>query len=472
MPSESDWQPVEIYGYGLQKHLAKVWRCDPAWDVHAICRGADAELPHPDRRRVERDPTGQYPNKDKKQFVFWNRHIDRRFHIVYPRTRRESPRPVSRTLGDNARDWQAIVDHRDRYLGDAGLSTASPAAVVAKCLADTFKADSYFKNKPSCKTFESEARALTNPVEGLLHQCFCVGCAHAYAALAEASELTSRTIGCGAHRVAEVLIDGRWHFVENSCRHESCRGLEAYFPTNFMEVTLNPEAFAEFVPEKNRDGYWGMPSGQFHFTGGTWQSPMTLRFSTSNAFALYPEVSRWGIKSLDGKRLPIVQRRNGFYWEDSVHSSDAPAMQERRREVCPFPFSGTGPISDFLYHPFRPGDALRQSFWLDATDDVESLEVIFPFAPEPHVDFSDSLGRGLVVTLGDFRSSLVDAGAWPPPAPDNRGHRCVTVRVPREALRANAVNWIELHNRSDVTMQAPFLPTAMEPYIPPLRKMD
>jgi len=435
--------------------MGREWNCDPAWDVAALYEKPDEELAAPDG--------------SARRFVFWNRHIDRRFHLEYPRTTREAPRLRSQAVGDPEREWQTVLEHRDRYLANAGLSLQSPPEAIVKCLADTFKHDAYFKYKPACLAYGEPTRELTNPIEGLLYLSFCVGCAHAMAALADACGYPARTIGLGGHRVAEVLVNGRWHFIENSCRHADSNGLAAFFPAGFMQVTLEPWKFMDYLPLKKVAGYLKAPNGQFHFMGGTWKCPVTLRFGASNAHALYPELERWGIKSGDGRRLQILARAGGFYWENELKELKGGVDPHwRGKQNCPFPASDAGPAAAFLYHPFRPGERIRQSVWLGDLEGMRGLEVTIPVAPEPHLDFRPALGQQLTVQVGDFNKSLADLAAWPGAEPDRSGHRPCTVTVPVSALKPHSVNWIVLENRSAEVLQAPFIPAAMEPYIAPL----
>jgi hypothetical protein len=269
--------------------------------------------------------------------------------------------------------------------------------------------------------------------------------------------------------VAEVLVDGRWYYAENSCRHAKTEDLEAFFPAGFMEVTLDPAAYGPFAASRHQESFWRRPNGQYHFMGGTWQCPATLRFAASNAHALYPYLERWGFKADYGNMLmPLVLRRNGFYWVNGEPRTDPQAARARRQQRYPFPLPADCTSSDYLYHPFRPGDRIRQSVWLGEIADMQGLEVQLPFAPEPHVQFTEQLGRQLTVKVGDFERSLADLGAWPPKAEERRPHLVCAVRIPNDALKANAVNWIELRQNSGLTMQAPYIPAAMEPYIHPL----
>src|ERR1043166_8921556 len=108
--SNDQWQPIRLFGCGLQHHTGREWSCVPAWDVTAIYREPDGEIVYQGQRR----------------FVFWNRHIDRRFHISHPHATKASPRVVGRTIGDAAREWDVLIEYRDRYLREAGLTLQSP----------------------------------------------------------------------------------------------------------------------------------------------------------------------------------------------------------------------------------------------------------------------------------------------------------------------------------------------------------
>jgi len=159
-----EWQAIRLYAEGPQARLGRHWNCVPAWDVTAIHREPDGEIARPDARRAQQGPAGERPGRDQRKYVYWNRHADPRFHIEYTHATRESPRPQGRTIGDTDREWDALIEHRDRYLRDAGLTLQSEPEAIARCLAETFGAGSYFKDKPLCPTFASDARALEHPI--------------------------------------------------------------------------------------------------------------------------------------------------------------------------------------------------------------------------------------------------------------------------------------------------------------------
>jgi hypothetical protein len=231
----------------------------------------------------------------------------------------------------------------------------------------------------------------------------------------------------------------------------------------------------EQIFDEFRNGLFRRPNPQFHFNGGMWSGPCTLRWATSCAHAIYPGNERWGFKSEDNKRLPVIARSGGFYWPQ-VHSSDRPALQQIRRAALPHAMVEGDVQRDYLFHPFLPGQALRQSVWLDAVDDMEAMELVLTFGASRVSDFSDSTGQGLLLRIGDFEKSLADLNAWPPEPAESKGPEntagastlASVVTVPPGAFRPNAVNWIELHQKSKTLLYAPCVPAVMEPYIAPL----
>lgn len=469
-----EWQPIRLYGQGVQPRTGKHWNCLPAWDVTAICAEADGEIPHPDHFRAA-NGQGDFPKRDEKKYVFWNRHVDRRFHIEYPHATKASPRAQGKTIRDTDREWDTLTEYRDRYLREAGLTLQSPPTEIARCLAETFAAVQ-FEKKPMCETFAENPRELMNAMEGLVHRSFCVGCAQAFAALADACGLPVRTVGCGGHRVAEVRLGGRWHLVDSVGRHPHNRGLDVFFRGSFMGTSLDAMGdWGESLSDNFRNGLWGRPNGQYHFPMGMWDTPCTLRFSTNNAFAIYPGAECLGITSLDGKRLPIIARSGGFYWP-SVHGSCADDLQAVRAAALPLPMFAEPTFRDYLYHPFRPGEKLRQSIWLDDLDGIVEMELVFLFGASKASDFSERIGQQLTVKVGDFEKSLSDMGAWPPARPGADAvegplggqNFNVAVKLPPEVFAPNAVNWIELRQGSAALFYVPGLPAAMEPYIAPL----
>jgi len=469
--SNEGWQAVRIEGCGLQEHMRREWDCLPAWNVYAVYAEPDEWLPYPPRARAAREAEGEAIDPEARRGVFWDRHIDRRYHLDYPLAAKDAPRVRGETLGDPDLEWDTLIDRRDIYLAAAGLTLDSPGLDIVRCIAETYRWESPFYNsKPNGATFGGvHTRQLNNPVEGLLHQCWCIGCSYAQAALIDSCGIPARTIAIGGHHVCEARVDGKWYFLENSCRHRERKGLEPFFPASWHDVTLDPEAWLDYMPDRKAGDYFGANSGEYCLTGGTWRSPMQLTFAADCAFALYPDHERHGIKAHgDGTHQPITVNLDGFHWANEVHGLNRGRVQEMRRSAIPFPAVGEGPRLDFLYHPLRPGDRLRHSFRLDSVDDMQHLEVTIPIAPEPHVAFTTDLGRSLRFMVNDWGGSLLELGAWRPAYEPDYGHVQFTIEVPTEALKPDEVNWIEFRQESALTLQYPFTIAAMEPCIPPL----
>jgi len=472
-----EWLPVRIYGQGLQPHTGKHWNCVPAWDVTAVYPEPDGVLPHPDFFRAQRGDDGDLPNRDEKRCVFWDRHIDRRFHLEYPLASKDRPRVQGRTIGDPAREWDILIEHRDRCLSEAGLTLDSPAEEIVRALAEVF-GFAQFSRKPHTTTFAENNRQLNHPIEGLLFQSHCVGQAVAFAALADACALPARDIGCGGHWIAEVHVGEGWRCADSIGRHEKSRDVPRFFYADYLDITLDPmgdHAGDVAMPESLRDGLWGRPKPQFHFPNGTWGSPLTLRYGAGCAHACYPGKEKVGIRSVDGRSCAIIARARGFYWP-TVHSSDNALLREIRRASFPSPASPEGFTSDHLYHAFRPGEKLRQSVYLDALDDMDAMELVIPFGWSLLSDFSDAVGRQIVLRIGDCEKSLADLGAWPPVKTEVKtedGAVCeanvaCTIRLEPDVFRPHGVNWIELHQNSNTLFYMPMTPAVLDPYLPPL----
>ena len=356
-------------------------------------------------------------------------------------------------------EWDLLIAMRDRYLRDAGLAVDGPLERVAEALANTFRGTSYFKDKPSA-SFAEEPREINSPIEGLLFKSWCVGCAEAYAALVDSCGMPVRTIGCGGHRVAEVLIDGKWHMVDNSGRNDAQRDRRMYFAADYVQTTQDNEG---------DHGFFGRVNGQYHFPDGMWHSPKNLRYSAACAYAVYPESDHWVVAAEDRVRLPVINRSGGFWWP-SVHG---PTELRTTQERCGKLFAGQIKKEDidqeYLYLPLKKGQTLRQSVFLDGLEDVRSIELLLAFGASAETDISPATGRALRLRIGPFRKSLAELGAWPPKqAEDKSPNWHVRVVLPPGVFTSGRVNWIELEHQADTVLHVPCVPAVMEPYIDPI----
>ena len=470
--SGANWEPIVLRGRGPQPNLDRDWDCVPAWDIVACYEGPDAWISLPPDMMWE-EKKGER-RELKPVGVFWDRHIDPRFHVSYVRASRERPRFVGRTVGEALREWDILVAERDRILCAAGVAAGAPGEAVARTLANSFAAN-LFEKKPLCTTFPTSPRALDQAIEGLLHKSHCVGCAKAFEALADSMGFDVRTLGCGAHRVAEVRLDGGWRLVDSVGRHAHHRGLDCLFKSSFHDSYLDPMGnHGDHLTPDFRLGLLRRDNPQFHFHDGMWGGPRTLRWAASCARALYPENRRWGFKGTT--EMPISRRAGGFYWP-CVHESDVLPMSKLRFESVPDSVPSRGPSRDYLFFALRRGKALRDSFWLGDLGGMKGLRVTLTFAWSRGTDFSAKTGAALRFRVNGVEKSLAEWGAWPPcdggkpmdTVKDPSGEMLACeVRVPVAALRANAVNGIALIHEADTGLQVPCVPAVLEPHLPSL----
>jgi len=467
-----DWRPISLHGRSLQPATDRVWDCQPAWDVDALYDRPDATIALPEDQMWEEREGRRH--KIEPVGVFWNRHVDPRFHLSYPKARREAPRFVGRTIGDATREWDLLVRERDRILRAAGIDANAPREAVARALADSFACD-LFEQKPVCTTFAYEPRALNQALEGLLHRSHCVGCAMAYEALVDSLGFEVRTIGCGAHRVAEVRVGHRWHMVDSVARHRENRGLDCFFASSYHDCVLEPSGnHGEHLPPPYRRGLLRRVNPQYHFHDGMWGGPRTLRWAASCAKALYPDQDRWGVKG--ERETPILKRAGGFYWP-SVHSSDQSAFERLRRESLPDPVSLRAPSRDYLFYALRKGEAVRESLWLGDLSDCRGIRVTLTFGWSKQTDFGPKTGAGLALRINGVERSLLEWKAWPPrdggvalpeiAEPSGEMARC-SLDLPSALFESNRVNWISLLHSAEGVVYLPCLPAILEPHLPAL----
>jgi len=454
------WQPIRFFGQGEQPRTGRHLNYLPAWDATAICDGPDDEIPRlpPANAACPKENwQGEIPYEEVRQYVYWNRHVDRRFHIEYPHATREYPRDQGAAITDPDREWDTLIAVRDRTLAEAGLTPQSPPLAVAKCLAELW-AFRNFDRRPLFAKFAKEPRQINHPVDALLHKSWCIGASQAFIALMDSLGFPARGVGSQGHRTAEVFIEGRWRYAENSTRHPDpeINANDSFIDASYMELILDPwgEHRGARLTDRYRGSLWWRVSGWYHFVFGTWTGPHALHFTTQNAAAIYPEVRRLGIKTFYRDRLPLLNRScSGFCWP-AVHGYPRP---------------------DYFCHRFMPGEKLRESIWLDATDDIREIELLFTFQPSRETDWSEATGRTVFLQVGDFRCSLADLGAWPP-EPGKKHTRypawsrnpCVVARVPRDAFRAHGLTWYELQHHGRYPLFVPCVPAVLEPYIAPL----
>lgn len=104
------------------------------------------------------------------------------------------------------RDWDFIVETRDRILKEKGLLNSSDAYKKMQALADYVQ---------SARGREGERYPSRHPSDYILHSSYCTGAANTEAAFAATLGLKYRTLNTYAHSTAEVEISGKWHFLDD-----------------------------------------------------------------------------------------------------------------------------------------------------------------------------------------------------------------------------------------------------------------
>ncbi len=449
---EPTWVDLELDGRGNCPATAGRYRCVPAWDITAVYDQPDQWLAHPD------------PACSDRRGLFWNRHVDRRFSLSYPHSTAATPRVLGGSVNEQQEAWDRAEVERRRILREMHVAPDAAPAAVARALAEWFLYE-HFQHREPCPAFPENPRNLDNGFDAIFYQSWCNGCAKAFNILGDLSGLTTRAIGCTGHIVAEVLLDGQWHHIENSGRHGP--GLGAFFNTSYLRSYINPTGdFGVEMNDKYRAGLFKRPNPQFHFHNGRWESPLTLRWSMQCAAALYPEEDRLPCKADEGCRLPLVRYAYGFYWP-MAHTSLQPQAQERRLHAAPGLPEQHPARRDYLFHPFQPGQAVRHSFQLDDLTGINAVELTLTLANSNVSNFSAAAGRDLKLVVNGHAHALAELTAWPP-VDQQVQPLSLTVVLPRAELQPGGLNWIELHHCADSLYYLPCAPAVLEGMPPAL----
>jgi hypothetical protein len=165
-------------------------------------------------------------------------------------------------LTAHQRDWEFLVKERDRVLAEKGLLKSKDTLKKLKALAD------YIQSRRGGE----ERYPSRHPVDFLLHSSYCTGAANTLVGLATTMGLRGRVCGCVVHAMAEVEVDGRWHFFDNT----KLSPVTLIPDRSFMEVSARPEKVSELNnprdPQglKKRDFYaaLGLHGDDFNYSGG------------------------------------------------------------------------------------------------------------------------------------------------------------------------------------------------------------
>ena len=130
----------------------------------------------------------------------------------------------------HAREWDFLKQHAQQALDEGGVSDAAPDSEKVHALAEYAMR---VKKSPTYQSF--------HPVDVLLHSSYCSGTANVFAALANVEGIPARQCCISNHSMVEVLVDGRWQFVDNHAN-----GARFVPGSDYVDVTLEPDSYAQF----------------------------------------------------------------------------------------------------------------------------------------------------------------------------------------------------------------------------------
>ncbi|MBN1673618.1 MAG: transglutaminase domain-containing protein [Kiritimatiellae bacterium] len=201
-----------------------------------------------------------------------------------------SPRPLSHSFGDAKKDWEFLVKKKNEILALEGkpeldeyyrrmvdpsfegfkkLTDASPdsskAMKMALYILVRRSIGQHYKNPVTdtrIRALNLDAYLLSAPKSNHYvdvlngHKHNCGGASGAFAALCAVMGIPVRQVNTASYRkttahetvsghaIAEVRLNGKWHFVENSGgRVARSKCLRPLYPASFQEIVRHPEAF-------------------------------------------------------------------------------------------------------------------------------------------------------------------------------------------------------------------------------------
>ena len=373
-----EFQPVqqEIRG----DHWSRQVFVRPAFHLEEITIAPAEEIPgYPPEAEINPDWRGA----PRQRFRHRSLHRAPRGEMPGGFFQRGDARPVSRTFGDCERDWDFIIQHRDKVLRGAGLGDSSPAIDKVRALAEDIWRCRRAIRQPGLDL--TQETPWSHPADTLCYGSWCVGAANAMVALCATLGISARTCGVFDHTMSEVLIDGKWIFVENASSWLETGGVSV-FDTNWASVISSPQR-QPGCSVKQRMRYWEMaqagyhfpqPDGLFGFCGGVAGAAMTPQ----TAATLYPE---WG--------EPVFKS----YFAD-------------RYDLA---WGQPGPVRPLAEMTLRPGQMCRRRFWLGSLANTREIQALLCFSHE----------------------SAPQTGQPPPPLDPRGGHWFIAVNEHRHPIR-------------------------------------
>ncbi len=114
---------------------------------------------------------------------------------------------LSTTFQDHRKDWDFLQNKLQEILAAARLSARS---------SDWEKVEAIGAFCVQMRKTKSNNSRWVHPVDFCLHGAYCIGAANALVGFCSLLGIPARTIGYGGHTTGEVLLDGKWRWVENT----------------------------------------------------------------------------------------------------------------------------------------------------------------------------------------------------------------------------------------------------------------
>ena len=365
----------------------------------------------------------------RKYYYFENRHLDTRFAFEYPEWNPDLPRPVSDTYGDPQKDLEVLLEFRDRIMLREGLTKASPPRDIAQAFAVEI-----YRNWRG-------GGARNHPADVLTHRSWCLGAEITTGVLLRSLGVKTRGVRSSDHAMCEVFLDGKWCLIDSSNHFINHKPKSTcLLPTDYMRLSTDPcsKDHGDKISDYHRGFFYHFPRAHYGLPDGRWLEQSLEYLCPANAKAFYPYHHQYRFKTTDPRRLPILERnRRMLYRYD-------------------------------LGHNLMPGQSLRESVYIGVCDGITEFEFDIFFHHIDGILPSREHCADLELQVGDQRLRLDQAGQWPMVADWDRT-AVLKVKIPVGMIKENAVNWLQLKNRSRGRIfRLPLTKSIAKPYIPPL----
>ena len=233
------------------------------------------------------------------------------------------------------RDWDALVAVRDKIFKENKVTKDTPLREKVKLIADWAQWVHY-----GGPVYESK-----HPVDLIFHSSFCAGRASGFVGIMHTMGLPARTVNMNTHTVAEVLLDNKWHYVENIHENKTdIRKTTALMPCSLMEFYANPSTYSKHTSESHiNSGYFkykDLHNGRANWQlGALWRwhfiqcgkgddvmmrhtlengSGIAVSLNNATSKALYPNANKYYYKVPKGNP-PVLTNYQKHSWYIAGH---------------------------------------------------------------------------------------------------------------------------------------------------------